>query len=323
MDKVFTYRKYSDYLIDKYGQKVYKLPVNLKVSCPNRDGNIATGGCIFCGEGGAGFESLSNKLTISEQLQINKQHIQKKYKANKYIAYFQNYTNTYMPIDRFKNSLEEAAKVSDIVEIAISTRPDCINKQYLKVAKQIKEKFNIQITFELGLQTANYHTLNKINRGHTLAEFIDAVLNIHSFGFEICTHVILNLPWDTMEDIIETAKFISSLKIEQVKLHALFIVKDTPLAIMYQNKEIDIISVDEYKQRVITFLEYISKDIVVQRIISRAPKKDTLFVNWNKSWWKIRDEIENEMIEENIYQSKKFDYLDGKALKNLRGYCTK
>ncbi len=323
MDKVFTYRKYSDYLIDKYGQKVYKLPVNLKVSCPNRDGNIATGGCIFCGEGGAGFESLSNKLTISEQLQINKQHIQKKYKANKYIAYFQNYTNTYMPIDRFKNSLEEAAKVSDIVEIAISTRPDCINKQYLKVAKQIKEKFNIQITFELGLQTANYHTLNKINRGHTLAEFIDAVLNIHSFGFEICTHIILNLPWDTMEDVIETAKFISSLKIEQVKLHALFIVKDTPLAIMYQNKEIDIISVDEYKQRVITFLEYISKDIVVQRIISRAPKKDTLFVNWNKSWWKIRDEIENEMIEKNIYQSKKFDYLDGKALKNLRGYCTK
>jgi len=323
MDKVFTYRKYSDYLIDKYGQKVYKLPVNLKVNCPNRDGNIATGGCIFCGEGGAGFESLSNKLTISEQLQINKQHIQKKYKANKYIAYFQNYTNTYMPIDKFKNSLEEAAKVSDIVEIAISTRPDCINKQYLEVAKQIKEKFNIQITFELGLQTANYHTLNKINRGHTLAEFIDAVLNIHSFGFEICTHIILNLPWDTMEDVIETAKFISSLKIEQVKLHALFIVKDTPLAIMYQNKEIDIISVDEYKQRVITFLEYISKDIVIQRIISRAPKKDTLFVNWNKSWWKIRDEIENKMIEENTYQSKKFDYLDGKALKNLRGYCTK
>lgn len=315
--KIFTYRKYSDYLINKYGQKVYKLPINLKVSCPNRDGNIGKGGCIFCGEGGAGFESLSNIFTISKQLEINKEHIQKKYKADKYIAYFQNYTNTYMSLDRFRNSLEEAAKVNDIVEIAISTRPDCINKQYLNVAKQVQNDFNIEVSFELGLQTANYHTLNKINRAHTLAEFIDAVLNIHSFGFEICTHIILNLPWDTMEDVIETAKFISSLKIEQVKLHALFIVKNTPLAAMYENNEIDIISAEEYKKRVIMFLEYISKDIVVQRIISRAPKKDTLFVNWNKSWWKIRDEIEAEMIEKNIYQGKKFNYLDGKALKKL------
>lgn len=314
-EKVFTYKKYSDYLIGKYGQKVYKLPINLKTNCPNRDGCISKGGCIFCGEGGAGFESLSNSISISDQLEINKEHIQKKYKANKYIAYFQNYTNTYMPIEKFKSSLEEAAKVKDIVEIAISTRPDCINKKYLEITKQIQNDFNIQITFELGLQTANYHTLNKINRGHTLAEFIDAVLNLHSFGFEICTHVILNLPWDTLEDTIETAKFISSLKIEQVKLHALYIVKDTPIATMYKNKEINIVSVDEYKHRVITFLEYISENIVVQRIIGRAPKKDTLFVNWNESWWKIRDEIEKEMMDKNIYQGKKFDYLDGKVLK--------
>ncbi len=315
MNSNFLYNKYSEYLIHKYGEKTYKLPINISVSCPNKDGNLGYGGCTFCGEGGAGFESLSSSLSVSEQLSKNKEHIQKKYNAKKFIAYFQNNTNTYMPLNKFSQLIEQAANVPDIVEIAISTRPDSINEEYLKIVENIKNKYNINISFELGLQTANYNTLIKINRGHTLAEFIDATLNIHKYGFEICTHIILNLPYDTTLDIIETAKIISALKIEQVKLHALFIVKNTCMATMYENNEIDIIDVCEYKRRVITFLEYISPDIVVQRIISRAPKKDTLFVNWNTSWWKIRDEIEEQMLKENSYQGKHFDYLNGKVLK--------
>lgn len=317
MENNTIYNRYSNYLLTKYGQKVYKLPINIATSCPNRDGAVAKGGCIFCGEGGAGFENLSSSFSVFEQLQKNKHHIQRKIKAFKFIAYFQNYTNTYMNYDTFKNLLEQAASVEDIVEIAISTRPDCINDKYLTISKYISEKYNINISFELGLQTVNYKTLTKINRGHTLAEFIDATINIHNFGFEICAHIILNLPWDSIEDTIETAKIISALKIEQSKLHALFIVKDTPIANMYQNNEINIISLDEYKQRVITFLEFISPNIVIQRLIGRAPKEATLFVNWDKSWWKIRDEIEQQMIEENRYQGKYFNYLDGKAVKKF------
>lgn len=310
----FLYRKYSDYLLCKYGQKVYKLPVNLNLNCPNRDGNIGTGGCIFCGEEGAGFESLSSSFSIAEQLKRNRDYIQKKYRANKFIAYFQNYTNTYMPIDKFKDILEQAACIDDIVEISIATRPDCINTEYLKVADCIKSKFGICISFEIGLQTANYKTLSKINRGHGIAEFIDAAINVHNFGFEICAHVILDLPWDTMEDVIETSKFISSLKIEQVKMHSLFVVKNTVIANMYQNGDIELIKCEDYKDRVITFLEYLSPEIVIQRLIGRAPKSNVIVANWNTSWWKIRDDIESKMILENRYQGKNFDYLNGKAI---------
>lgn len=317
MEQIFTYKKYSEYLSAKYGTKVYKLPVNIPVSCPNRDGACGYGGCIFCGEEGAGFETLSSSFSVTEQLEKNKDYIKKRYKAQKFIAYFQNYTNTYMPLKIFEELLTAAAKVDEIVEIAISTRPDCISEEYLEVALKIKNTYGVEISFELGLQTVNYHSLIKINRGHTLAEFIDAVLNIHRYGFEICTHIILNLPWDTLEDVIETAKFISSLKIEQVKLHALYIVKDTPMAEMYLNDEFSIISVEEYKQRVIAFIEYLSPDIILQRVIGRAPEENTLFVNWNMSWWKIRDEIESEMIEQGIYQGKKFNYLGGKCVKKF------
>lgn len=316
-DDKFIYNKYSEFLVKKYGQKVYKLPINIDVTCPNRDGTVGCGGCIFCGEEGAGFENLSSSFSVVDQIIKNMEYIKKRYKASKFIAYFQNYTNTYMPLDLFEKVLNEAATLQDIVEIAISTRPDSISIEYLEVAKKIAEAYNVQISFELGLQTVNYHSLDKINRGHTLAEFIDAVMNIHRYGFEICTHLILNLPWDTMDDVIETAKIISALKIEQIKLHALYIVKNTRMADMYQNKQIDIIGVDEYKNRVIEFLEHLSPDIVIQRLIGRAPEENTLFVNWNMSWWKIRDEIEDKMLSEHIYQGRQFNYLGGKAVKKF------
>ena len=172
----------------------------------------------------------------------------------------------------------------------------------------------MEISLELGLQTVNYHTLNKINRGHTLGEFIDAVLAIKKYGFEICTHLILNLPWDNMDDVIENAKVISALGIEQVKLHALYIMENTVMGEQYKAGKIKLISVGEYKERVITFLEYLYPNIVIQRLIGRAPKENSLFVNWNMSWWKIRDEIHEQMKNEGRYQGKKANYLGGKSL---------
>ena len=311
--KKVLYNTYSDYLKRKYGSKTYKLPLNIPVTCPNRDGKLGEGGCIFCAEIGTGFESLAENLTVREQLVRNKDYIGKRYKAEKFIAYFQNFTNTYLPLESFKEYIYEAL-IEDVVEIAISTRPDCIGGDYLDFLEKIKLEHSVEISFELGLQTVNYHSLQKINRGHSLAEFIDAVLQIKKYGFEICCHLILNLPWDKGKDVVENAKIMSALGLDQVKLHALYIVENTVLGDMYKNGEIKLISAQEYKNRVIEFLQYLDPDIIIQRLIGRAPEENSLFVNWGMSWWKIRDEIHEQMRREGKYQGQKFNYLRGKAL---------
>ncbi len=302
------YNEYSKYLKNKYKEKVYKLPVNLPVTCPNRDGTIGHGGCTFCADVGTGFEMLDNQLSVKEQIKTNMDYISKKYKAKKFIAYFQNYTNTYLSIELFKKYIEDAI-VENIVEISISTRPDCLGEEYLNFLSYIKKEYNINISIELGLQTVNYHTLIQINRGHTLAEFIDAVIRIKKYDFEICTHVILNLPNDTMIDSVETAKILSALKVNQVKLHSLYIMENTKMGMLYKNNEIQLISKDEYINRVILFLEHLNENIVVQRLIGRAPEENSLFVNWGMSWWKIKDEILDKMIQGGSYQGIKAKFL--------------
>lgn len=308
------YNEYSKYLREKYKCKVYKLPINLPISCPNRDGNISYGGCTFCGESGTGYESLGNNLSVKEQLFKNMEYIRMRYKAEKFIAYFQNYSNTYMEFERFCRYIKEAV-IEDIVEISISTRPDCIKEEHLNFLENIGKINNINISIELGLQSVNYHTLNKINRGHTLAEFIDAVNTIKRYNFEICTHLIINLPWDNLDDIIEASKIVSALGINQIKLHSLNIIKGTRMAEQFISGEIKIIEKEEYIDRVIIFLEYLNPEIVIQRLIGRAPKEDTLFSNWSTSWWKIRDDIINKMSEKNSFQGIKYNYLKGKVFK--------
>ncbi len=309
------YYKYSEYLKEKYGVKVYKLPVNLQVTCPNKDGKLSRESCIYCSACGAGFESLPSSICIREQLKRNKTYIKKKYKAERFIAYFQNYTNTYMPLSQFKLAMEEAL-IDDIVEIAISTRPDCIHDDYLTFLQKLAHKHHVHVTIELGLQTANYHTLYKINRGHGLAEYIDACQRIKKYGLSLCTHVILNLPWDNKRDVVETSKLVSVLNNDQIKIHSLYIAKNTPLAKMYLDKEFEL-SKDDYISSVIVFLEYLNPHIAVQRLLSRAPEEETIFCNWNTSWWKLRDEIEARMIEGQSYQGKRYDYQNGKAVHDL------
>lgn len=310
------YNLYSQYLKNKYGQKVYKLPINLTTTCPNRDGTLSVDGCIFCDESGSGFENLPNIMPVEEQISRNKEYIRKHYGAKKFIAYFQTYTNTYMPVNKFKEYISRVCQ-EDIVEIAISTRPDCIDEIYMDFLEEFSEKSGVNISIELGLQTVNYHTLKKINRGHTLAEFIDGALMVKKRGFHLCAHLILNLPWDDCDDVVENAKILSALGIDSVKLHSLYIIKGTPLGEMYQEGKIKIITMDEYIDRVITFLEYLDPGIVIQRLIGRAPEKHALFVNWGTSWWKIRDRIEEEMETRDTYQGKRFNYLNGRAIKGF------
>lgn len=312
-----VYNTFSEYLINRYGEKTYKLPVALPVSCPNRDGSCGIDGCTFCGEIGTGYENLPADMTVTEQIVANKAHIVPKYKATKFIPYLQNFSNTYMPLDRFTAYLEEAAKAEGVVAVYIATRPDCIRDDYLQSMQDIAKKYRIDICVELGLQTVNYHTLDKINRGHSLAEFIDAILRVKKYGLQTCAHLILNLPWDTDRDAIEAAHIMSALQLDQVKLHALYIVKGTVMAEQYEKGELELIGRDEYQKRVILFLRHLSSNIVLQRVIGRAPAENTLFSNWSTGWFKIRDGIIRQMEEQGFKQGDCCDYLNGAALKKF------
>lgn len=313
MDYELPYFPYSKYLKNKYGQKVYKLPVNLPVSCPNRKNKR---GCSFCAEEGTGFEAMDSRLSVKEQLETTRFSIERRYHAHKFIAYFQNYTNTFLPLEAFGRYMEEAAMLPDIVEIAVSTRPDCISGEYLGLLREINRQFGTNITIELGLQTVHYRTLMQMNRGHTLAEWIDAVLAVKKYGFEICVHVILNLPGDGMPDVIETAKILSAMGIQTVKAHSLYIARNTELCDAYENGRVQLCSKEEYLERLAVFLEYLDPGIAVERLFSRVPKKDSVFCNWGCSWWKLRDELIDSMQANGRYQGRKFDYLGGTALKN-------
>lgn len=310
------YYSFSDYLKNKYGEKVYKLPVNLPVSCPNRENGKL--GCSFCDGVGTGFEAMSAQISVKEQLLSTREKIEKKYKAHKFIAYFQNYTNTYLPLDQFESYIREAAQVEGIVEISVSTRPDCIQRGYLEVLKRVEQEYGIHITIELGLQTVNYHTLKAINRGHGLGEFINAVLMIQPYSFTVCTHMILNLPGDDMDDAKEGARFLSSLPVHLVKLHSLYIPKNSVLYEEYRNGTITLCEKEEYIERVTEFIALLRPDMVVERIFSRIPEEYAAFSNWNTSWWKLKDMFEERMDQKGYEQGCRYDYLDGAALGNWR-----
>lgn len=308
------YYSYSNYLKEKYGEKVYKLPIKLNLTCPNRDGNVSTGGCIFCSEKGGSFENLSEKMSIKKQLNKNMNYISSRYGAKKFIAYFQNFTNTYMNIDNFKKIIQEAI-IENVVAISISTRPDCIYDEQLEYLNYIKGKYNIDIIFELGLQSVNYHSLKKLNRAHGLSDFLLASMKIKKYDFNICVHMIIGLPWDNELDIIEGAKIISIMNVDEVKIHSLYIPKNTKLEELYMKKEIETISLENYIKYVIIFLRYLNPNIAVQRLVGRMPAEDSVFCNWSTSWWKIKDMILEEMTKENVIQGDLYNYMNGIEIK--------
>ncbi|RJQ29452.1 MAG: TIGR01212 family radical SAM protein [Peptococcaceae bacterium] len=314
---VVRYNRYSDHLLKKYGEKVYKLPLNVPGTCPNRDGRLGRGGCIFCDPEGSGFECLSSAIPVRRQVEQNKVFFKKRYGAKKFISYFQAFTNTYRPLEQFRDDVRAACLDEDIVGVSISTRPDCINDRYLDCLLELKEVKSLDVVIELGLQTVNYRTLVEINRGHTLAEFIDAIGRIKSRNMEVCVHLILNLPGDDVLDVIENARVMSALGVHYVKLHSLYVVRGTVLGDRYERGELEIISMADYVDRVVKFLEYLDPAIVIQRLVGKGPKENLLFCNWGTSWWAVRQAIEECLEEKNTYQGRLFDYLNGKALKNL------
>lgn len=295
------YNKFSEYLKNKYGVKTYKIPVNIPCGCPNRDGSKGTDGCIFCGEEAAGFEILDSKLTVKKQLQTNIEYMGPKYGAKKFIAYFQNYSGTYLDFELFKTFIKEACS-EKIAAVYISTRPDCVFEYHAEFLKDISQLTGIDIVIEMGLQSTNEHTLEILNRRHTAAEFFSTAKMLQSYGIEVCAHMITDIPLENQEQVMQNAKLISKSGIEQVKCHSLYILKGTKLGDMYSAGEIQMPDCSEFINRTILFLRNLDKSIVVQRLMGRAPADRTLFCNYGRSWRAVVDEIENIMMENNWTQ---------------------
>ncbi|RKX37753.1 MAG: TIGR01212 family radical SAM protein [Thermotogae bacterium] len=294
------YRKLSRYLKEKYGCRVHRITIEGGFTCPNRErGNP----CIFCDPTGSGFNTLRG-MSIKAQALAQIERAKKKYGAKKFIAYFQEYTNTYAPSDVLRERYSEAI-VDDVVQLSVSTRPDCVSQDVLDVLNEFKNR--VEVSVELGLQSANYRTLMILKRGHTLADFIDAVLRCKKNGLEVIAHVIVDLPWDDQLDVLETARILSALGVDGVKIHTLYVVKGTELERMVQNG-LNLLSFEEFVERICIFLENLSSDIVIHRLVSDPPKGMTLLGNWNMSKMKILNILEQEFEKRDLHQGSKFPH---------------
>lgn len=295
------YYRFSEYLVDKYGGKTYKIPVNIPCGCPNRDGSKSAEGCIFCGDEAAGFETLDSSLPVKEQLIANMDYMGPKYGADNFIAYFQNYSNTYLDFELFKSFIKEAC-IDKISAVYISTRPDCIFEYHAEFLKGISKQSGVDIVIEMGLQSTNENTLEILNRKHTAADFFTTAKMLQSYGLEVCAHMITDIPFENQSQAAINAQKLSRAGIEQVKCHSLYILKGTKLGDKYLDGEFKMPKCSEFIKRTILFLRHLDKSIVVQRLMGRAPAERTLFCNYGRSWRSVVDEIESTMLKNNWTQ---------------------
>lgn len=273
------YHDFNTYLRNRFGCRVQKITVDAGLTCPNRDGTVSTKGCIFCNERGSGTGAHAEGLSITRQLEQGKAALSKRYKARKFLAYFQSFSNTYAPVDTLRRLYQEAIGVDGIVGIAIGTRPDCIDPEKLALLQELAGKCMVWV--EYGLQSAHDRTLSLINRGHDAACFARAVENTQNRGVQICAHVILGLPGETRTHVHETAKFISRTGIHGVKLHLLYVVQGTQLETMYRQKSYRCLTQAAYVDLVCDFLERIPGDMVVQRLTGDPHPHELVAPRWS------------------------------------------
>ncbi|WP_455258015.1 TIGR01212 family radical SAM protein [Peptoniphilus asaccharolyticus] len=284
------YTTLNDYLKEKFGSKVIKLSLDGHNSCPNRNNN--QGGCIFCSSRGAG-EFTSGHLTIREQVEFQKSFMTKKWKSDKYIAYFQNFTNTYGDINRLKKMYNEIIDMDGIVGLAIATRADCLSDEVMGMLEDLNKKTFLWL--ELGLQTVNEETIKLINRGYSHKVFEEGVSKLKKANIRFLTHVIYGLPYETREDYLNTLEYVCEIKPFGVKFHSLYIQRDSKLFDFYLEKEIKLITKDEYVQMVCDSLERLPKDIVVHRITGDPDRKLHIAPMWCRDKLKVISEIHSEL----------------------------
>ena len=299
--KLWNGRRYYSldcYLKETFGEKLYKLSLNGGMTCPNRDGKISTGGCIFCSEGGSGeFAALCTD--ISQQIDYAKSLVQDKFNGDKYIAYFQAYTNTYAPIEYLRELFMPVIQRNDIAVLSVATRPDCLEDDKIQLISELAKIKPVWI--ELGLQTMHQTTADFINRGYPLECYETAVKNLKQAGAEIITHIIVGLPYESREDMLQTAQYVGQFT-DGIKIQLLHVLKNTRLAELYENGLFETLNEYEYISLVADMISVLPQSVVIHRLTGDGDKNLLISPKWSGDKRRILNLINHELKVRNIYQ---------------------
>ena len=290
------YLSFNKYLKDKFGQKVYKISLDGGFTCPNRDGKTGTRGCIFCSKGGSGDFAESREMSITEQIENGKKRVEKKIKSGKYIAYFQAFTNTYAPVEILRQKYEEAINHPDIVALSIATRPDCLGDDVLRLLDEMNKIKPVFV--ELGLQTIHQKSAKYIRRGYDLSVYDKAVRDLKKIGVNVVVHVILGLPNESENDMLETVKYVCESGANGIKLQLLHVIDGTDLAKDYEKGLFKTLEFDEYVNLIVKCVKIIPKDIVIHRLTGDGAKKDLIAPLWSADKKRVLNAI-NKALREN------------------------
>lgn len=294
------YNRFSDHLRNLYGVKVYKVTLDAGFTCPNRDGTISTEGCIFCDNDGSFSQLYPANISIKEQLDLGIELSKKKYKAQKFLAYFQAYSNTYKPVNELEAIYNQALSHEDVLGMSIGTRPDCVDAEKLDlIAEYAKEKY---VWLEYGLQSIHEKSLKFINRGHSFETFCKALKETQKRNINACAHVILGLPNETKADMLETARVLGDLGINGVKIHLLCVLNNTRLAKLYYQGKIPMMEEDEYVETVCDFLELLPPEVTIHRLAGNGLKPNMLAPGWLSKKFVVLNKIDKLLEERNSYQ---------------------
>ena len=299
------YHTWNYHLREKFGSKVFKVSLNGGFSCPNKDGTKGHGGCSYCSSSGSGDFAGMPQLSVTEQFESVKTQLHKKWKEAKYIPYFQANTNTYAPLDVLKAKYEEALSQENVVGMSIATRADCLSDEVIDYLEDISKRTYLIV--ELGLQTIFDETGERINRGHTYAEFLEGYNKLKDRNINVCVHLINGLPGETKEMMIQSAKAVALLEPHCVKLHLLHILKNTKIADEYANGEFELMSLEDYVDVIVSQLEYFSEETIIQRLTGDGGRESLIGPLWSLKKFVVLNEIDKEMIRRNTYQGKKFE----------------
>lgn len=288
------YTTLNSYLKEKFGCKVYKISLDCGFTCPNRDGTLGYGGCIFCSEGGSGDFAESRTLGVTEQIESGKEKVKNKIKSGKYIAYFQAFTNTYADVDTLEKMFSEAINHPDIVALSVATRPDCLEQEKVELLSRLNKIKPIFV--ELGLQTINEKTAKYIRRGYTLDVYDDAVERLHEQGINVVTHIIIGLPYETKEDMLSSVKYVCKVT-DGIKLQLLHILKGTDLAKDYFEHKFEVLSLEEYTDIITDCVKIIPENVVIHRLTGDGAKKDLIAPLWSADKKKVLNTINKRLSE--------------------------
>ena len=302
LNKVNTpyYCDYGAWIRSRFPFRVQKISVDAGFTCPNRDGRISTGGCIFCNNRTFNPSYCDSRHSVSQQLEEGKRFFARKYPDMKYLAYFQAYTNTYASLDRLKALYEEALGVEDVVGIVIGTRPDCMSDELLDYLSSLNERTFLIV--EYGIESANDLTLQFINRGHTFEQSRQAISKTHQRGILTGGHIILGLPGEDAEESIRQASLISALNLDILKIHQMQIIRGTALERIYEQKPFHIYSVDEYIRLIASYIQHLRKDLVLERFASQSPPELLVAPHWELKNYEFTNLLINYLRQHKIYQ---------------------